>query len=788
MLGQVSLAQDAPTTDESPVDVVTAVPFSESPPGTIEVSLAQLGEETLVMRGPIDAQEVSFSLPYRWQFQQSGYLQLYFDLLFDTFGQDATSDAGPNAQFEVEIDDQLVASINVTEVGQNQSLQIPLALLNKPTSNRHSIRFILNTGRDCDDEGRTSFLIHNYSFMHIEYDQAPLDLDLITFPRPLVQELLTPETIHLVVPDNYSDADLSAAASVSAMLGQRTDDSIGLQLITASEATAERLGDTHVVAIGTPSNNSYIADLYTNELLPTGVDGGGAIVSDAKEIFAEDGVLQLALTGEEEESESLVLVVSGTTDAGVARAAQALSVPQTEPRFGFEGPLAVIEAVNDTVEEADSEAATTVYTLAELGFRDTTLYGVGTQTKTASFFVPSNWRITEDALLLITYIPSAVLQSEGSALTVELNNRPVGSTILDGSIEGERELLVRLPADEILLGDTNRLRFQVTMDMAQPCLEPNLGLAWTRIKDNGRLQITHAEAGTDDPTLVIEDPLTPLISRPDLSDVWFALPEAPTAAELNGFVAVASKLGDISRGHNFAPQVALGVAPDEDALAKSHLISFGEPLRSPALALVNDELPQPFLDGTNSIRQQVGSVTFRLPEDFSLGLVEAIHAPWNPHRAVTVVSGTNPEGTNWAINAVTTDELLNQINGNLAFVRNDRVEALDLMGFTEARAPLSIIPETVAKAVQPEEIADAATETAVDTTAETAAPAEEDVALEPVPTPAPETFPEPGPLPAEYQPQATGLPSDLRTTVFGLIGAGLLIAVLGLFLSTRRAR
>ena len=132
VLGQVALAQDAPTTDESPADVVTAVPFSESPPGTIEVSLAQLGEQTLVMRGPIDAQEVSFSLPYRWQFQQDGYLQLYFDLLFDTFGQDLADDVGPNAQFEVEIDDQLVTSINVTEVGRNQSLQIPLALLNKP--------------------------------------------------------------------------------------------------------------------------------------------------------------------------------------------------------------------------------------------------------------------------------------------------------------------------------------------------------------------------------------------------------------------------------------------------------------------------------------------------------------------------------------------------------------------------------------------------------------------------------------------------------------------------------
>lgn len=783
LLGQAALAQEQPTSNAGSTEtggaLVTAVPLADSPPGTIEISLEQLNRSNLTLRGPIDSDQVDFSLPYRWQLKEGGYFQLYYDLLFDAVGQTSTpSDAARVFLLEVYFDDELVAALNLQQVGRNQSLQLPLpTTANTPDNNRHTLRFVLTTGRDCDTEGRTSFNINNLSFLHLEYGQLAPDLDLAAFPRPLVQELLAPEVISLVIPDNYTSADLSAVASLGAMLGQKTDNNILLNVLTTSQATPEQVANTHLVLVGTPQNNSLIADWYARGLLPTQLNSDGAIVAAEEPVFADDGVVQLAQT---EATDPVVLVVTGSTEAGVARAAQALSVRPTDPRFGFTGSLAIIQAINEVAETA-SEEAITVNTLAELGFRDTTIYGVGTQSKTVSFFVPSNWRLTDDPLLLLNYIPSALLEPEASALTVYLNNRPIGSTILDGSTEGERELLVKLPADEVLLGDTNRLRLEVTMDVAQPCTEPDLGLAWTRIKDNGRLQLAHIEVTQNDEPMVIRDPLTPLISRFDLGNVWFALPETPTANELNGMAGIAAILGDISRGYNFAPQVTLGAAPEDAVLADAHMVMVGEPERNSVIGLVNEELPQPFAPGSNEMQQKLGSVIFRLPQGFSLGIIETIHAPWNPHRAVTVATGTNAEGVSWALNALGNNDLSSNLDGNLSFVRQDQIEALDLNSQDVAQISLQIIPETVSRVTQAAEAA------SITTTAPAADTAAAEVVELVEPTVVPQDLPEPGPLPDYYQPEAAGL-GNMRGAAIGLIGGGLLVAALGLFFNARRAR
>lgn len=776
--GQVVLAQDEPTAVEVSGPVATAVPFAESLPGTIEISLEQLNRSSMTLRGPIDSEEVSLTLPYRWQLKEGGYLQLYYDLLFDNLGQPtASGEAERVFLLEVYFDDDLVAALNLKNVGRNQAVQVPLpaTAVNSPDRNNHTLRFVLTTGRDCDTEGRTSLFINNLSFLHLAYDEIPAELDLAAFPRPLVQELLAPETISFVIPDNYTTADLNALASLSATFGQRTDNGLALSVFTASEATPERLAGSYMVLVGTPQSNSLIADWYARGLLPTQLDASGAITTPDQTIFADDGVVQLAQT---EATEPVTLLVTGTTEAAVARAARALSVRQTDPRFGFSGPLAVIEAVDEGVTTAVNEG-TALYTLAELGFRDTTVYGVGTQSKNVSFFVPSNWRMAEDPLLLLNYIPSAIIQPSASALTVYLNNRPIGSTILDGSLSGERELLVQLPSDEILLGDTNRLRLEVTMDMDQPCAEPDLGLAWTRIKDNGRLQIVYTEASETDQPLVIRDPLTPLISRYDLSNLWFALPETPTAVELNGLAGVAAVLGDISRGYNFAPQVALGEL-DKSLLADAHVVALGEPENSSLIGLVNEELPQPFVAGSNEMRQQLGSIIFRLPDNFSLGIIEAIHAPWNPQRAVTVVTGTNNEGVAWAVNAITNNDLASNLDGNVSFVRQDKVEALDLAVGEAGGLSLSLVPDVVSKVTQE------AAATAVQASAEVPAAAVDVVELV-EPTAVPATLPELGPLPAAYQPEAAGLGAK-SGLVFLLVGSGVAVALLGLFLGARRAR
>ena len=138
-------------------------------------------------------------------------------------------------------------------------------------------------------------------------------------------------------------------------------------------------------------------------------------------------------------------------------------------------------------------------------------------------------------------------------------------------------------------------------------------------------------------------------------------------------IQVASWLGNFSRGMGFAPQVSRGAINDMAQLKPYQVIAFGLPTNNPVIATLNEQLPQSFVPGENNLRQQIGSIDYRLPDKFSLGLLQILPAPWNSKRAVLVVTGTTQEGVEQTIKALTNDTYYG-LEGNVAFLSKDRIE------------------------------------------------------------------------------------------------------------------
>jgi hypothetical protein len=167
------------------------------------------------------------------------------------------------------------------------------------------------------------------------------------------------------------------------------------------------------------------------------------------------------------------------------------------------------------------------------------------------------------------------------------------------------------------------------------------------------------------------------------------------------------------------------------------------------------------------LRQEVGHVVYRLPDNFSLGLLQVLPAPWNPGKKVLlVVTGTTSEGVGWAINALTDETIYyNDLRGDLAFIQAERVEAFDSAKFI--RTPLASAVEAVTEA--PESVALEVVPTATPAPVMSAAPAEVE-------------------LPKNYLPQSPPAQATANLLTLGLIVAGLAVAALGSFLNRRKAK
>jgi len=657
--------------------ITTSVLITNSNKNMVDLAFADLDIETIDLMQPA-AEFFSFALPYRWQIREiDSYIDLFFDVQQAAPVTDETLPLNDNVSVDninltILIDEQPVASF-APETGLNQQIRLPIPrnLFADPEKTSHEVTFLLH-GDDCVVTPQTRLSIQNNSTIHLEYDIRPLEIRLADFPRPLIQGQIAEESILILIPDLYSDADLSAAASVAAALGQATDSPLTLTVTTATAVTPEQLTGQSIIAIGTPSENDFISALYQQSLLPTTYDATGALLDAAGQSIPEHvGILQEIPS--ETDPDYVYLVITGNNGEATARAARALSTTGVD--FGRLGNLTLV----DSIQEDESNIIippTDELTLANLGFINTAWSGLGRYRRSVYFTIPKQWQVQDEAAITFSYLASSALDAGLSSLQLELNGQLVGQVPLAVAQTGETEITIPLPVADMRSGDSNRLTFIADLAIEQECPPPNTPQAWLRIRNDGVISLPYKERVPD-----IEKPaVPPFAPNLTMSDLLFALPESPSQTELNSLVQLAQIWGRISLGSSFSPVVQRMPSVDVElaALAPYQVVAIGRPSNNALIAAVNSELPQPFLPDGDNLGETVGNLQYRLPEAFSLGIIQHLPAPWESTQPLVLISGTTEEGERWATDALTGEELNGSFSDSAIFVQDTVIESFTL--------------------------------------------------------------------------------------------------------------
>jgi uncharacterized repeat protein (TIGR01451 family) len=483
---------------------------------------------------------------------------------------------------------------------------------------------------------------------------------------------------------NWSIPSLEAGEALSYALELRLSEVI-------SDSTVENTV-TLLDAASNPQNVNTLTTTISSAPLPesgpnssVSTEDGYFFLQGDRAVPEGDGIVQEIVSPWDRSK--AILVITGLDDEAVYKASQAMSFESHFP--GMKGPLALIREVR-LLPESPPESRAADLTFADLGHEDRVLWGA-TQNAWYYFDIPWGWELTKAAYLELHLSHSQTIRYEGSWLTVFFNYKPLATISLSDETLPGGKLRVELPASVAEPGQTNEIRIEIEMQPLEKCSDVAM---WSMISSESLLHLDHTVQA--DQILDLDFYPIPFNRRPDLSDVLFVLPAMPQTEEWENTLQLAAALGSAAGGSRFVPAVASGEAWPETELGGYHLLAIGRPSRNPLLQRVNAQLPQPFLPGSDRIEQRVDEVILRLPADVSLGYVQLIPSPWNESQALLAVTGTSDEGVTWATRSLLNSSLRQQLEGDLALIRDQEIQALDTRKLTRGELGTAVstaVPE-----------------------------------------------------------------------------------------------
>jgi len=632
-----------------------------------QVTFAMLGYADQTIRGPYDSMRVRFSIPPTWRLQSGAILHLKMNGWFTSIAvTPEPNDVNVGAILQVTLNN--VVLENIFPVNGSQTYDIPVpdeALVTKRADGRHELKLTLDSARDCFYDHQSAVVVLADSALNFPHEQVEPTLDLAQLPSPIYQESsFMPEPAVIVVNDQPSVAELKAALTVASSLGRMTNGGIPLQLIPAGQLTEEIKASSHVIAVGKPGGLDFLSEAE----FPTDLSGG-AIQDPAAQ--PDDGFLQMALSPWNPVSS--LLYVGGNSDAGVIKAAQALSSGVVRP-----GPQPTLAVVSDVSAAVQLPAVAEDRTLESLGYEAQTVSGVTSTTFEFDFFVPPGQVAGPNPYFELLYSHSALIDFTRSGIIVLLNGQSIGSVQFNEQT-AKQVNVVQIPMpDYVIRPGNNRLAVQADLLPMNNCSSPSNSGLWMTIDSASliHLPLVPVAAGKSATPQDLSAYPYPFIGNPGLAETAVVLPRQD-AESWDIAARLMAALGRRATSVLITPEVVFADEASEEIRQNYDLLVIGRATQVPLLVDLSQWLPAPFSAGSDVANESGLAVTYRVAEGVDLGYLEFLPSPWNSQRAIVVVSGSTPGGLRWAGNALLDPQLSAQLGGNYAVLNGAQVATSD---------------------------------------------------------------------------------------------------------------
>lgn len=639
-------------------------------------TFGDMGFNERVLRGPSDAENFVFAMPGGQQIVSGAELQLDIHTFVDANPASAdtppqasaqTTDRPASAAAEALTGSRLFISFNskrlltvpLTRTGE-QRVSIPISdtALLALGDGRHNLKVTLDARQDCTSNRLVEVALRETSSFVLPAKEVAVPLDLAALPRPLYQGSFLPEAAIIVVPDKPSVAELQAAMTTAAGFGRMTNNQLDLMLRRVSSLTPAETSSNHLILVGKPGALPLLDDIT----LPLKHADGAWTLNN---LGGDDGVVQLAASPWAPSRG--VLVVSGNSDAAVAKAAQGVAARQLlVDKNRTYSLIAKVQPEEMVVNELGS------YSFADLGYNNRRAEGVGNSTLTYDFMLPEGQALDDDAFVDLQFTHSRLIDYDLSALSVFVNGSGIGSVRLSDETSALNTVRFSIPRSTVHAG-RNELSIDANLVPRAACFTGDEVDLWLDVWPDSLLSIplTAARPATMRSLSLAEYP-APFDQSPDLNNAALVVPvDDPSAWETAA--GIAAELGNQTTGALANVALAYGDAVPDELRQTRDLIIIGQSSALPIVSELNAALPAPFEEGSNRAVNRQSRVVFSAAQEREEGYLQLFTAPWNSERIILAILGSNAEAVGWAADALAGSPERTRLGGNFALVVGDQV-------------------------------------------------------------------------------------------------------------------
>lgn len=651
------------------------------------IFFTQLGEsDSYIMRGPFDEDRIVFGVPADWELIDGASLQLFLRVTFRNnvaAGVDPTLPQSQNGgTLSVILNNVLADTIPLDVLGeQSIDINIPFdALRSRRDDKMMDLQLILDSMTNCDVLQDTTIVVRGSSNIKLPHRTILPDTSLVNFPYTISHNTFIPDSAIIVVPDQPTAAEMQSALTVAAGLGNLTSTNFLMSITSLGSLTPELRLANHLILVGNAGSLPLLTE-FGSEV--SYVSGSFNLAGMA----ATDGIIQMV--NSPWSSAHAVLIVSGNSDEGTVKAAQALSTGVIRPSSAPN--ISIVEKVNDTPSTA---AILTDTTLADLGYSNRTIQSRGLQTSTFAFYIPPGKTVASDAYFELAYGHSNLLNYDRSGAVIRLNGQPVGNLIMNDDTASNAINLIQidLPAELITPG-TNTIEVRLNLIPKDVCTSLDLRGEWVSIWAQSKLHLPLVEVlpVVAESLVNLSNYPAPFVNQQNMSQTAFIL-EKDNISTWQSALRIARYLGSRTAGAMSTLKVFFAdEAPAED-LADYDLILIGRPTKMKIAQDINPYLPAPFEQGDIATENGV-QVNYQIPADSPIGYIQMLKSPWNSEKIILAVLGNTAQGVDWAAIPLGDSPLRARLGGNFASINDQQIITADTRfddGTSQSRAPIPV--------------------------------------------------------------------------------------------------
>ncbi len=651
----------------TPTPTITVLP-TETPTPTLTpiprlsgaaVTLQQLRQKDVVLKGPLDAVSFNLALPPEWQLTGSGALFLGISTTYPK-GSEPNSATRPPAVLHIGINGVGLPDVVLDQADYRQVIfSLPDAVFaGKQPYERQVISVQLDDRAQCAADQQVSVSISARSQLDLPHAENAAAPDLRHLPWPLYQESLLTDTATVALPDQPTPAEINAALTVMAGLARMTNGKLAVTLTPIGRMPPAQWAESHMILVGKPNAFGMLRDVVLPNV--TSSDGLGFVGT-----APTDGVIQLARSPWGRGRN--VLLISGQTDEAIGKAARAFSAGQVRP--ANVPNLAIVAEVKPAARLALPET----FSLHDLGYDLEQFESNGKRTAMFVFDIPDDKAAKDGAYMDLSYVHSPLLDYAQSGLVLALNGQNVGAVRFDDNSTQTTVARVSLPKTALRPG-RNELTMNADLRTLQKCI---VGTdLWTTVRPESMLHVPLTAAVVErlPRRLALNTFPRLFINQPTLSEMAFVLP--PNDADS---WAVAGRLAYELGRRTSADVIDLATVFANDVppafRERRHLIVVGQPTQLAVLDELRAVMPAPFATGTNIAAEPKAAVQYQLPTSGDIGYLEYVVGPWSDQRAVLMILGNTPLGLQAAAETVLNLERRAKLTGNLAVINGDQVDS-----------------------------------------------------------------------------------------------------------------